>query len=162
MERVYFAILGSPTGKARPRVTRYGTYTPEKTRAYEALVRLRFREVAPEWELLRGPVAVTIEAVFSAPPRCTKKQRAAILRGEEEPLKKPDIDNIAKIVLDALNGVAWVDDKQIVFLQVKKRYNSTIPGMESVHVQIGGEKDGEKWSDSNLHFTALLPEQSNE
>lgn len=47
---------------------------------------------------------------------------------KNHPLKKPDADNVAKIILDALNGIAYLDDKQVVDLGVHKSYNAT-PGV---------------------------------
>lgn len=68
------------------------------------------------------PVAVRIEAVYGIPKSYSKKKRERALNGELAPTKKPDADNIAKVVCDALNGVAYVDDTQVIDLRVFKRF----------------------------------------
>lgn len=114
-------ILVKPQGKARPRVTRHGAYTPAKTKAYE-------REVAMAWKQQHGgwyadrQIAVMIAAYFEPPKSVSKKKRAQMLSGDIRPTVKPDADNIAKAVCDALNGVAYKDDAQIVILGVRKAY----------------------------------------
>jgi Holliday junction resolvase RusA-like endonuclease len=67
-------------------------------------------------------LAVTIEAIFGVAKSDSLKKRQAKLCGLLRPVKRPDFDNIAKIVCDALNGVAWHDDAQIVNAQVIKLY----------------------------------------
>jgi Holliday junction resolvase RusA-like endonuclease len=56
------------------------------------------------------------------PPSWTKKRQAAALAGVEWPTGRPDSDNLAKGVLDALNGILWGDDAAVVELTVSKRY----------------------------------------
>lgn len=121
-----------PAGKERPRVIqrkgRSIAYTPLKTRQLEATIRdfalaemlkRRFKKIeAPT------PIKVSIDAVFHVPISYAKKRKAACLLGLEAPTKKPDADNVAKLVLDALNGVAFDDDSQVTELIVHKRYES--------------------------------------
>ena len=119
-----FEIEGKPVGKGRPRFKRMGnfvqTYTPEKTTEYEKLVRLRFQNSGGM--ITDKPVRIEIAAFF-APPKSTKKRdRIEMLANRILPVKKPDCDNIAKIVLDALNKIAYKDDAQVAELSVKKRY----------------------------------------
>ena len=126
---IYFTIPGPPVGKARPKVVRAKngmsmTYTPDKTVAYEELVRLRFQEslkVRP-FVPLQGALRIKIFAGYPIPKSTSKKRRAAMLAGTELPTKKPDWDNIGKIICDALNGVAYEDDKQVTESQMRKRY----------------------------------------
>lgn len=117
-----FEIEGKPTGKGRPRFKRMGnfvqTYTPEATKEYEKLVGMRFQNSGGA--ITDKPVRVEIVAFF-APPKSTKKRdRIEMLANRILPEKKPDVDNIAKIILDALNGIAYKDDSQVVDLSVKK------------------------------------------
>ena len=70
------------------------------------------------------PAAVRIEAVYGIPKSYSKKKRERALNGELAPTKKPDADNIAKVVCDALNGVAYVDDTQVIDLRVFKRFEN--------------------------------------
>lgn len=132
---IVFLIPGEPKGKARPRVVRLkngasASYTPDKTVAYEELVRQRFLQ---QWSLQelpfpdQIPVHVKITAWFPIPKRVSKKARAAMLSGLISPTKKPDVDNVTKIILDALNGFAWHDDSQVVSLEIGKKYTSQNP-----------------------------------
>lgn len=127
-------------GKAWPRFARQGmhvqTYTPDKTRAYEQAVELAY--AAAGGRLIDGPVALQLTAYQALPKRATKAQRAAAVRGEIYPIRKPDLDNIIKIVLDALNGSAYTDDKQVVRLDARKLYT---PGEPCICVAIGRSDD---------------------
>lgn len=119
-----FEVEGKPVGKGRPRFKRMGnfvqTYTPEKTADYEKLVRLRFQNAGGA--ITDKPVRVEIVAFFEPPKSARKKDWAVMLANLILPTKKPDIDNIAKIILDALNKIAYVDDAQVIELSVIKRY----------------------------------------
>lgn len=121
-----FEIMGEPVGKGRPRFTRNGhTYTPEKTANFETLVKLSFQQAYPSIEPIAKaiPIEVKICACFSIPKSTTKKDLKAIENGTKKPTKKPDTDNIAKAVCDALNGIAYYDDSQITMLTVCKLYS---------------------------------------
>lgn len=134
MSMVYFFVPGKVQGKARPRFShRSGTvYTPGKTKSYE-------RQIAEAYEAQSGPcfegaVMVIIEAVFSIPKSWTRAKKADAAAGKLVP-GKPDIDNILKVVLDGLNGIAYEDDKQVVMTQCKKVYaDTTRPAGLQVHV----------------------------
>lgn len=116
-----FTVLGEPRGKARPRFTRTGRpYTDAKTREYERLVRAAF--TASGGRMHTGPVIVSISAFHAVPQSWPKGKRERALRNDLLPVRKPDADNIAKIVLDALNGAAWADDTQVVRLAVDKTF----------------------------------------
>ena len=124
-----FIVPGAPRGKQRPKVTRNGAYTPEETKRYEEKVLACFLNEYPRATPIRRGVSVFIHAFFEIPKSYGKERRERILNGLERPTKKPDADNIAKIILDALNGKAILDDKQVVRLVVRKYY-STIPRVE--------------------------------
>lgn len=116
-----FEVLGKPQGKARPRFTRKGhTYTPNNTTSYENAVRRAFLQA--KGVMLEGEVRAVITACYPIPKSTSKKKRAEMLRDEVKPVKKPDCDNIAKIILDALNKVAYKDDNQVVEMTVYKKY----------------------------------------
>lgn len=121
---IQFTVDGEPKGKARPRFTRYSTpYTPETTVSYEERIRLEFWKIYGVPEPEKGvSYRLDITAVFGVPESASKKKRSQMLSGEIVPVKKPDVDNIAKIVADALNGVVWHDDAQITALTVRKKY----------------------------------------
>lgn len=121
MKRVIFTIRGEPKGKGRPRFTKTGrVYTPDETTRYEALVGLSYHNSAKGYKFT-SPVRVTIKA-YHKPPKKSKKVVEDMLNGKILPTKKPDLDNIAKIVLDGLNKIAWDDDTQVVEMMVIKRY----------------------------------------
>ena len=126
--KVIFTVPGEPQGKARARTCGGHTYTPEKTVLYENLIKTEYarqcgnRKFSILSDGTAQPVAVRIEAVYGIPKSYSKKKRERALSGELAPTKKPDADNIAKVVCDALNGVAYVDDTQVVDLRVFKRF----------------------------------------
>lgn len=119
--RTTFTILGTPVAKGRPRLGKYGTYTPEKTVEYENLVRTIYQaEGHPKHE---GYIGLVVRAYMPIPKSTSKKKRALMLEGEIRPAKRPDWDNIGKIVSDSLNGLAWDDDRQVVAGHVMKWYS---------------------------------------
>ena len=126
---VKLVIPGDPVGKARPRMTRTGhVYTPSKTRSYEAHIQDLWRRRIDATLPTGQPVRVLIEAFFAVPKSVSKKRRATM---EGAPYThKPDADNVAKAVLDALNGVAFEDDSRICDLRATKRYTLDEPRVE--------------------------------
>lgn len=129
-----FEVPGKITGKGRPRVNTQTAiaYTPTKTKDYENLVKqyfiLKYRRINP----LEGRIKVEIKAYFGIPKNTSKKQKEEMLKDNISPIKKPDIDNIAKIILDALNQLAFKDDNQIVKLDIEKIYSEE----EKVYIKI--------------------------
>jgi len=116
-----FEVEGKPQGKARPRVTRHGAYTPAKTRAYEKAVAAAYRAQTGTY-FGEAQLSVMVFAYFEPPKSVSKKKRAAMLDGTIKPTVKPDADNVAKAVCDALNGIAYRDDAQITTLIIRKAY----------------------------------------
>lgn len=114
-----FIIPGQPQGKGRPRVTMHGTYTPKSTKEYEEKVRKAWKD-AGSIAFNGVPLCVTVNACFEPPKSTSKKKRAAMISTPH--CKKPDADNIAKAVLDALNGLAFPDDSAVASLTVHKQY----------------------------------------
>lgn len=134
MSMVYFFVPGKVQGKARPRFSsRSGTvYTPSKTKSYERQIKEAYE--VQEGLCRKGRVMVVIEAVFPIPKSWTRAKKAEAIAGKLPP-GKPDIDNILKVVLDGLNGIAYEDDKQVVLTQCKKVYaDTTRPAGLYVHV----------------------------
>lgn len=113
-------------GKQRPRFRRVGnyvqTYTPKETQALEKMIAAKYK--AEGGKLYEGTVEVVIAACFR-PAKSLSKKKQYELMNHLYCDKKPDIDNIAKLVLDALNGVAYTDDKNVVSLKVVKLYEDT-------------------------------------
>lgn len=118
-------LLGEPRGKGRPRATtmrgKVRTYTPVETVNYEAALRMAAQVSMGARPILEGSLTVDVVAEFAPPASMGKRKAAQALNGFIRPTKKPDADNIAKM-LDALNGVVWRDDAQITTLTVSKRY----------------------------------------
>lgn len=122
-----FVIEGRPQGKARARTfynSRLGkmqSITPEKTKSYEDLIRWSYKAAGGTY-LGKGQFTVAIRAIYEVPASYPKKKREAALRGEIRPCVKPDVDNITKVILDALNGVAYIDDSGVIAVTVEKEY----------------------------------------
>lgn len=138
-----FTIYGKPFGKQRPRFATRGrfstAYTPPETVHYERAVRTAWLssctyEPADAYE-------VSIVAYYQIPQSATKKRKAEMLAGNILPTIKPDADNIAKVILDGLNGHAFRDDAAIINLSVEKHYSDT-PRVEVEVTTIGGEDNG--------------------
>jgi Holliday junction resolvase RusA-like endonuclease len=136
MNRITLIIPGKPFGKQRPRMTKRGvTYTPEQTVNYETFIKLLYMQKYGNSKL-QGPLKMTIRAFYKIPKSASKKDKELMLQNVIRPAKKPDMDNIAKIIADALNGMAYDDDRQIVEMQVKKFYS------EDEFVQVVVEEAG--------------------
>lgn len=131
MRSVTFSVPGKPKGKARAKTYRnkhtgfVTTVTPDETILYENFVKDQFLNKCQGLYFERGmPVTLRIVARFLPPKSISKKRQLDMLEGREYPLKKPDMDNIVKVVADALNGVAYNDDTQIVLVVAKKAYSA--------------------------------------
>ena len=115
-------VEGTIRGKQRPRFnTKNGrAFTPGQTINYENWIKQCY--IQQSNKLLNGPIRARIEIYYSVPKSYSKRKIEAIKDGIDYPMKKPDADNIAKIVLDSLNKIAYEDDKQVVELTVIKRW----------------------------------------
>lgn len=134
---VTYMVEGNPVGKQRPRFSRRGkfvsTYTPTKTRDYESIIKDAAKQAMGSSEPLETPVTVAIYITVPIPQSYSKKRTEACLSGSERPIKKPDIDNIAKCFLDAMNEIVYLDDTQVLTLHVTKVYGTV--GMVEVMVK---------------------------
>lgn len=118
-----FTVYGQPIAKGRPRLGKWGTYTPEKTINYENLVKMSYLEEHKGKELLKGELSMIINFYFAIPKSTSKKNRKLMNEGKIRHNKKPDIDNCIKSITDALNGIAYKDDSQIVQVKACKLYS---------------------------------------
>lgn len=124
--KISFAIEGEPKGKARPRYTGNSAYTPPATKEYETQVGWYYKAASRGFMFpADAAIHVQIIAYFGIPKSASKAKQQDMLEGKLRPLKKCDADNIAKIILDGLNGIAYPDDKQITSLSVEKWYSDT-------------------------------------
>jgi len=125
-DQIAFTVHGEPTGKGRPRFTRNGaTHTPKKTESYEAAVRACFLQaVRGSFVPIDEPVCMLVEAYFQAPKgMCTKKRLPQVHEESIPCTKKPDADNVLKIVCDSLNGIAYRDDSLVAEAVIVKRWS---------------------------------------
>ena len=116
---IKFTVPGIPVAKGRPRVTRTHTYTPKKTKDYEKLVQY---SCGYKGKPLEGPIRIDIKLYMYIPKNTSKVKIRAKLAGEILPTKRPDWDNMAKSITDALNGIAFKDDNQIVEAHIYKYF----------------------------------------
>jgi len=130
---VTYIVYGEPVGKGRPRFARRGTfvstYTPQKTKTYEDEIRMMATAAMGASEPLDTPVTVAIYIRVGIPASYSKQKRKDALSGLLKPTKKPDLDNVAKCHLDAIQGIIILDDKLVVNLHVTKVYAET-PAVE--------------------------------
>jgi len=130
VKMIEFSVYGIPVAKGRPKFARMGNfvkaYTPLKTReAEESFVSqaIKFKPTEP----IKGAIKLDLTFI-SIKPKSAKKRIYWEVR--------PDLDNLVKLVKDALNGIFWVDDSQIILLSAEKRYgtdNSTEVGIVEIN-----------------------------
>lgn len=130
MKEIVFSVPGEPQGKARARVVRLkngmtSSFTPEKTVNYENMIKLCFQEAAgQDFVPMTGTFDVEIHAYFPISASWPKVRKQLALEGAVRPVCKADADNIAKVVCDSLNGIAYRDDSAIIDLHVQKFYDA--------------------------------------
>lgn len=147
MKIVTFTVPGKPFGKERPKVaTRKANdgrvfskaYTPKKTVIYENQVKTEYHNQVGDFKFPDGAeLDVRIMAYYEIPKSTSKKRREMMLKRELRPTKKPDFDNVAKVICDSLNGIAYHDDNQIVDGMFRKFYSDR-PRIDVTIMQIGG------------------------
>lgn len=125
MGALCFTVPGEVRGKGRPRFGRGRTYTDAKTLSYENLIGWTASQAMGTADPFEGPLCLNVTARFAPPASASRKAKDLMLAGAVKPAKRPDFDNIAKAVADALNGVAWADDAQVVTAMVRKVYAAT-------------------------------------
>jgi Holliday junction resolvase RusA-like endonuclease len=126
MMQIIFDVAGDPKGKGRPRFSRFGkftkVYTDQQTLDYETAIGFSAAHAMGSSQPIETPVAVFLYIRLPIPQSYSKKRSEACLNGSEHPTKKPDIDNVAKAYLDAMNGIVYKDDTQVIQLHVNKVY----------------------------------------
>lgn len=122
--QIEFTVLGEPFGKQRPRHSRVSgtTYTPRETKLHEQLIQWEYRKQCRDKFPEGSQIRIIITAIMSIPKGTAKYRKADMLSGKIRPTKKPDWDNIGKLVCDALNGIAYDDDKCVCEAIVQKYY----------------------------------------
>lgn len=126
--KVKFTVLGEPEGKGRPRFRQIGgftqAYTPDKTVSYENLIKMEYRRQCNDFRFGdKEQLDVRITAYYGIPKSKSKKVKRLMEERKIRPIKKPDADNVIKVVLDSLNKIAYNDDTQVVDLQIRRFYS---------------------------------------
>ena len=116
---MWFEIQGKPVPKQRPRVVNGHAFTPDKTKDFEHLVAVKYKQ--ENGRKHAGPVAVSVTVWYEIPQSWTKKRKAETLLKPHT--QKPDLDNVVKSILDGLTGVAWEDDAQVSRISASKYWN---------------------------------------
>ena len=115
-----FITEGKLKAKERPRKGKYGFYTPKGTQDSEKLIRQHYK--AYGCKKLSGALGMKITAHLPIPKGGSKATKQKMVQGYIRPVTRPDLDNYIKTVMDALNGVAYDDDSQIVKVIAEKVY----------------------------------------
>ncbi|MCM3699222.1 RusA family crossover junction endodeoxyribonuclease [Paenibacillus macerans] len=124
---IQFTVYGEPVAQGRPKFSTAGgfpkAYDPKKSRDYKDYVKLAAAEHAPTTPL-EGPLGMVLTVYRSTPKSFSKRKAALAEEGKLTPTTKPDVDNYLKGVKDALKGVIWRDDSQVVEVYARKRYSA--------------------------------------
>jgi len=124
-EQITITIDGTPVGKARARVLRSGgAYTPAKSVNYETAIGWAARDAMRGRQPFVGGVTVTAAFDMPIPVSWSKRKQAMAITGQLTP-GRPDLDNMMKAVLDALNGVAFQDDASVLSITARKRFSTS-------------------------------------
>lgn len=133
---VTFTVEGKPKAKGRPRFTRTGhAYTDSQTRDYEELVGTIARCAMRGNDPLTGPLHVSVTVTLKAPTAYRKAERELAQTQKLPATTGSDVDNYAKAILDAINGITYADDRQISRLIVSKEYGE-LPRVEVTIAQM--------------------------
>lgn len=130
---VYFVVTGKPVGKGRPRASTRGgfvrMYTDAKTLGYEAAIADEAKLAMGQLEPFDTPMQLQVSCYYQIPKSWPKRLKQEALDGDVFPKVKPDLDNVVKAILDAMNGIVYQDDAQVINLVATKRY-ATDPRVE--------------------------------
>jgi len=124
---IKFTVYGEPVAQGRPRAVNIGghirIYDPKKSSEYKQYIRLVASQEV-KGNLLTGAICLKITFYRSIPKSFSKKKTEQAEAGIIRPITKPDTDNYTKAVKDALKGVAWKDDSQVVDEHCRKFYSN--------------------------------------
>ena len=127
--QIEFEILGKVKAKQSFRISKEGVkYTPADIKSYANWVRLSFMQKYPKHLpsiFFDKPLMVEIDVDVTIPKSFSKTKKELAAAGIIRPTVKPDCDNISKNICDAMNGIVFPDDKQVVSLTVRKWYSET-------------------------------------
>ena len=120
---ITFTVEGVPVPWARAGSRGKRRYTPASMAVYKLCVGMEARMAMKAGEPSRGPVEIRYSFGLPVPKSWSKKDRAAALRSDIFPTVKPDLDNLEKLISDALKQIVYDDDKQICDSYTTKRYS---------------------------------------
>ena len=125
--KIKFTVPGQPVAQGRPKFTTIGgharAYDPKKSVDYKKIVAYHAMQHKPK-QLLEGELEVEILIFKECLKSFSRKNMELAELGQLRPITKPDADNYAKGPLDAMKGIIWKDDGQIVDLIARKFYSS--------------------------------------
>jgi len=120
---IKLTVPGEPKGKQRPRWHKFGTYTPTETVNYETYIKELFTIKYPDFIPLESTLEMEL-CMFLSIPKSTGNKKKELMRTKAiQPGKRPDIDNVLKVVCDALEKLAYKNDSQIVDVVATKEYS---------------------------------------
>ncbi|NNV08118.1 RusA family crossover junction endodeoxyribonuclease [Geobacillus sp. MMMUD3] len=121
-------VYGEPVAQGRPRATtvngRVRMYDPKKSRDFKHYLKLAASKHRPE-QLIEGPISLEVKVYKPTLKSFSKKKKVAAEAGQIRPISKPDVSNYLKLIEDALTGVIWKDDSQIIDCSISKYYSET-------------------------------------
>lgn len=120
---VRFSVLGPAVPKGRPVFGKGVARTPAKTKRYEEVVQAAAICAMGNTPPLHGAVVLIVREYRAMPTSWSLARRARAAAGGERPISKPDADNVAKVVMDSLNEICYLDDAQICRLVAEKLYD---------------------------------------
>lgn len=140
MKRIKLTFEGDPVAQGRPRFARKGnfvqTYDPDKSKQAKLAIRKQALQLATG-KVFEGAILVEMYFFRSMPKSFSKKKAKEALAGELRPLTKPDTDNYIKLVLDAINGIFYKDDSQVVEV-IGRKFYSEEPRTEIIITSLEG------------------------
>lgn len=123
--------MAEPKAKKRPKVYRWSTVNPSKDDE-EIVYRLFSQLEGIPTTPLNGQIRVQVK-FYKPPTKNTPKWQLPLMeKGIIRPNKSPDLDNYVKLILDALNGILWEDDRFIVEMHSGKFYTLDQPRIELI------------------------------
>lgn len=151
IQSITFTVLGNPKAKGRPKFARMGkfvrAYTPAQTVKEEASFREQALPYRPD-KPIEGEITLIVDIYRDIPKSFSNRKASVCELRELRPVTKPDIDNYLKLICDALNGIFWHDDAQIVTIFAAKFYSAR-PRIEvSITYSTGGENESGTGSDT--------------
>lgn len=131
-----FSVLGKVKGKQRPKVAMRGgyahAYTPPQTVDYETYIKQCYLDLHHDKEPMQGALRIVVSCYYRIPKSFSNIKRQEARIGNIAPIVKPDLDNVIKVICDALNTIAYHDDNQICQMSIEKHYEI----LEGMHIEL--------------------------